>query len=268
MSKKWEAVHTYRTLAEPFEAEITERKSHFICHVVPVSTEDEALAVLADVRSCHPDARHSVWAYLLRDGRERCSDDGKPQKIAGLPSFEMPRRSELTDLVAVTTRYFGGTLLGTGGLVRAYTEAVQAALAEVSVAEHTNCVTAECRLPYARYEQVLRLAEDADGKSLGDDFGADVLLRVLFKESDAPAFAAAVRELSRGRNSASWKKRGFAGFRGRGLSLRLPVAGPAGKDVRVVAVGAGLYGLVAQDQGFVCHVARRAGETGMTFDIG
>lgn len=188
----------YRTLAEPFEAEITERKSRFICHVAPVSTEDEALAVLADVRSRHPEARHNVWAYLLRDGRERCSDDGEPQKTAGLPTLEVLRRSELTDLVAVTTRYFGGTLQGTGGLVRAYTEAVQAALAGAPVTEYTSCVTAECRLPYARYEQVLRLAEDAGGKSLGADFGADVLLRVLFKEGDAPAFAAAVRELARG----------------------------------------------------------------------
>lgn len=188
----------YRTLAEPFEAEITERKSRFICHVAPVSTEDEALAVLADVRSRHPEARHNVWAYLLRDGRERCSDDGEPQKTAGLPTLEVLRRSELTDLVAVTTRYFGGTLLGTGGLVRAYTEAVQAALAGAPVTEYTSCVTAKCRLPYARYEQVLRLAEDAGGKSLGADFGADVLLRVLFKEGDAPAFAAAVRELARG----------------------------------------------------------------------
>ena len=100
--------------------------------------------------------------------------------------------------MAVTTRYFGGTLLGTGGLVRAYTEAVQAALAGAQIAEYTSCVTAACRLPYARYEQVLRLAEDAGGKSLGADFGADVLLRALFKEEDAPAFAAAVRELARG----------------------------------------------------------------------
>lgn len=189
---------TYRTLAAPFEAEIAERKSRFICHVAPVSTEDEALAVLSDVRARHPEARHNVWAYLLRDGRERCSDDGEPQKTAGLPTLEVLRRSGLADLVAVTTRYFGGTLLGTGGLVRAYTEAVQAALAGAQIAEYTSCVTAACRLPYARYEQVLRLAEDAGGKSLGADFGADVLLRALFKEGDAPAFAATVRELSRG----------------------------------------------------------------------
>ena len=189
---------TYRTLAGPFEAEIAERKSRFICHVVPVSTEDEALAVLSNVRGRHPEARHNVWAYLLRDGRERCSDDGEPQKTAGLPTLEVLRRSGLANLVAVTTRYFGGTPLGTGGLVRAYTEAVQAALAGAQIAEYTSCVTAACRLPYARYEQVLRLAEDVGGKNLGADFGADVLLRALFKEEDAPAFAAAVRELARG----------------------------------------------------------------------
>lgn len=189
---------TYRTLAESFETEIVERKSRFICHVAPASTEDEALAILADVRSRHPEARHNVWAYLLRDGRERCSDDGEPQKTAGLPTLEVLRHSGLVDLVAITTRYFGGILLGTGGLVRAYTEAAQASLAAVPIAEYTSCVTATCRLPYARYEQVLRLAEDAGGKSLGADFGADVLLRVLFKEGDAPAFAAAVRELARG----------------------------------------------------------------------
>lgn len=189
---------TYRTLAEPFEAEIVERKSRFICHTAPASTEDEALAILADVRSRHPEARHNVWAYLLRDGRERCSDDGEPQKTAGLPTLEVLRHNGLVDLVAVTTRYFGGILLGTGGLVRAYTEAAQTSLAAAPIAEYTSCVTVTCRLPYARYEQVLHLAEDAGGKSLGTEFGADVRLEVLFKESDAPIFAGAVRELARG----------------------------------------------------------------------
>lgn len=189
---------SYRTLTGPFEAEVEERKSRFICHVAPISTEDEALELLAATRARHPEARHNVWAYLLRDGRERCSDDREPQKTAGLPTLEVLRRSGLVNLAAVTTRYFGGTLLGTGGLVRAYTQAVQEALAGAQGAEYTSCMAVTCHLPYARYEQVLRLAENAGGKSLGADFGADVALRVLFKEGDAPAFAAAVRELARG----------------------------------------------------------------------
>lgn len=188
----------YKTIAAPAEAEIVEKKSRFIGQIAPVSTEEEALAFIAEVKAAHRMARHNVYAYVLRGGRVRYTDDGEPAKTAGMPTLEAIQHAGLEDVAVVVTRYFGGILLGTGGLVRAYTEAVQAALAGAQIAEYTSCVTAACRLPYARYEQVLRLAEDAGGKSLGADFGADVLLRALFKEEDAPAFAAAVRELARG----------------------------------------------------------------------
>ena len=190
---------SYRSVAGPATAEIVERKSRFIGHVEPAASEQEAFAVLDAVRAANPEARHNVWAYLLRDGRERCSDDGEPQKTAGLPTLEVLRRSGLADLVLVTTRYFGGVLLGTGGLVRAYTAAAQGALAAAEPVEFTSCVDVACRLPYALYEQVRRLAVDAGGKPGDAAFTDEVALPVRFREGEEAPFVAAVSELARGR---------------------------------------------------------------------
>jgi len=189
---------SYRSIAGPATAEIVERKSRFIGLAYPVTSEEEAFLVLDDVRAANPEARHNVWAYLLQNGRERCSDDGEPQKTAGLPTLEVLRRSGLVDLVLVTTRYFGGVLLGTGGLVRAYTAAAQEALAAATPVEFTSCVDVACTMPYHLYEQVRRLATDAGGKPGEAAFTDVVALSVLFKEGEHEAFVAAVSELARG----------------------------------------------------------------------
>lgn len=190
--------HSYSSIAAPARAEVVERKSRFICLAHPVESEEEAFLVLEDVRAHNPEARHNVWAYLLRSGRERCSDDGEPQKTAGLPTLEVLRRSGLVDLVMVTTRYFGGVLLGTGGLVRAYTQAAQEALAVAATVEYTSCVDAVCRIPYHLYEQVCRLAKDTGGKLGEPTFTDEVSLPVLFREGEQDAFVAALEELARG----------------------------------------------------------------------
>lgn len=189
---------SYRSIAGKATAEVVERKSRFIGLAAPVTSEEEAFAVLESVRAANPEARHNVWAYLLREGRERCSDDGEPQKTAGLPTLEVLRRSGLADLVLVTTRYFGGVLLGTGGLVRAYTAAAQAALAAAETVEFTSCVEVTCRVPYSLYEQVRRLAQDAGGKPGEAAFTHEVCLAVLFRAGEEQAFVAAVRELACG----------------------------------------------------------------------
>ncbi len=191
---------SYRSIAGRATAEVVERKSRFIGLAQPVSSEEEAFAVLEAVRAANPEARHNVWAYLLREGRERCSDDGEPQKTAGLPTLEVLRRSGLADLVLVTTRYFGGVLLGTGGLVRAYTAAAQDTLAAAEVVEFTSCVDVTCRVPYNLYEQVRRLATDAGGKPGEAAFTHEVCLPVLFRAGDEHPFVAAVRELACGRD--------------------------------------------------------------------
>ena len=119
-----------RILTGEAVGEIVEKKSRFIATVRPVSSEEEALAFIHAVRRKYYDARHNCYAYLLReDGLERSSDDGEPGGTAGRPMLEVLRGEGLTNVAAVVTRYFGGTLLGTGGLIRAYTQAVQQALA-------------------------------------------------------------------------------------------------------------------------------------------
>lgn len=136
MEKKNRA-ESYRILTEQGYGEIVEKKSRFIASLSPAETEEEALAFIESVRKKYYDARHNCFAFILGEGGEleRCSDDGEPSGTAGRPMLEVLRGEGLTKTAAVVTRYFGGTLLGTGGLVRAYTQAIQEAL------EHCHAVT-------------------------------------------------------------------------------------------------------------------------------
>ena len=127
---------TYRVLAGPARAEIEEKRSRFLCLLVRVSTEDEARAVVEAARREFHDARHHCSAYVLAaEAVERSSDDGEPSGTAGAPMLEVLRGAGLGDVVAVVVRWFGGTLLGAGGLVRAYGAAVRAALDEAVVVD-------------------------------------------------------------------------------------------------------------------------------------
>ena len=118
----------YKTVKEEASGEITEKKSRFIATIRPVSTEEEALAFIAEMKKKYWDARHNCSAYIVGTDKplERCSDDGEPSRTAGMPMLEVLKGNGLSNVCAVVTRYFGGILLGTGGLVRAY----QAATAE------------------------------------------------------------------------------------------------------------------------------------------
>lgn len=128
--EKQNRAESYRIITENGYGEIVEKKSRFIAVLSPVSSEEEALAFLESVRKKHYDARHNCFAFILGDDAafERCSDDGEPSGTAGRPMLEILRSAGLTYVAAVVTRYFGGTLLGTGGLVRAYTQAMQEAV--------------------------------------------------------------------------------------------------------------------------------------------
>ena len=118
----------YKTIAARAEAEIVEKKSRFIGQIAPVATEEEALAFIAEVKAAHRMARHNVYAYVLRGGRVRYTDDGEPAKTAGMPTLQAIQHAGLEDVAVVVTRYFGGILLGTGGLVRAYTDSKKAVI--------------------------------------------------------------------------------------------------------------------------------------------
>ena len=125
---------SYKTIKQVAEGYYTEKRSRFIATASFADTEEKALAVLNAVRAANRTARHNVYAYRLREGnRERYSDDGEPAKTAGTPALEVLQHSGLTDLIVVITRYFGGVLLGTGGLVRAYTTATARALENAEV---------------------------------------------------------------------------------------------------------------------------------------
>lgn len=116
------------TLSKYIEAELKEKKSRFIAQLTPVKTEKSALEFISDMKKKHSTAKHNVYAYILRDGTARYSDDGEPHHTAGLPILELLKHENMQNIACVVTRYFGGILLGTGGLVRAYTGSVKSAL--------------------------------------------------------------------------------------------------------------------------------------------
>ena len=194
-------------------ASIVEKKSEFIAAASFADSEEAALRFLDAVRSEHRTANHNVYAYLLRrDSRTRYSDDGEPQKTAGLPVLEVLRHSGLTDLIVVVTRYFGGTLLGTGGLVRAYTGAAQAALERAHRVTIRPCVDLEIRLDYSLYEQASRLAAAAGAKVRDTRFTDRVTLSLTMLEGTQQLLLRGLSELCRGKLDAAQGEPYYAPF--------------------------------------------------------
>lgn len=195
---------SYRTLATGVEVtgEFEDRRSRFITQLVHVGSEAEAEAHIAAVRARHHDARHNVPAWVLSDGRERCSDDGEPSRTSGMPTLDVLKGAGLADVCCVVTRYFGGTLLGPGGLVRAYTAATQAAAEAAgrqgAIVEMTLVTPVTAQVPYALYDRCARLVSDAGGKVADSLFAEDVQLMCLFHAGDEQRFIDAMRELACG----------------------------------------------------------------------
>lgn len=189
---------SYTTIEGRALAEIVEKKSRFIGHIAHVESEEEALAFLEEIRTQHRMARHNVYAYVLRNGRIRYSDDGEPQKTAGMPTLEAIQHAGLTDVAVVVTRYFGGILLGTGGLVRAYTQATQAAIGAADVRIVSRCIDIMLEVPYGLYEQVLRIAEACKAKVRETDFAAEVMLTLRMLDGTQQPLIDKLVELTRG----------------------------------------------------------------------
>jgi len=190
----------YLTIARDGEAEIEVKRSRFLCTLVRVEEEDAARAVVERLRKQHWDARHHCSAFVLGPGAEvqRSSDDGEPAGTAGAPMLEVLRGRDVSDVVAVVTRWFGGVLLGAGGLVRAYSDAVRAGLDEVGTLTRYLVVEHDLVIDHAdagRLESDLR----ARGIAVLDVSYADrVTLRLGVPAPDAPAFPALVAELTAG----------------------------------------------------------------------
>ncbi len=165
----------YKTVAKAETAEYVDRRSRFIGAVCPVTTEQEALDFIAAKKKEHWDARHNVYAYVLRDGGiSRFSDDNEPQGTAGLPTLEVLQKQGLTNCVLVVTRYFGGILLGTGGLVRAYSQSAALAVSKAGVIERRLCAYGEIVCDYAQYGFLQSLIPECGGKVDNVDFANSV----------------------------------------------------------------------------------------------
>lgn len=182
--------------------ELTVVNSRFIATLAPVSSVDEARAFIKEIRAEFADATHNVPAYIIGGGNnviEYCSDDGEPAGTAGRPALMVLRGSGLGDLAVVVTRYFGGTLLGTGGLVKAYTEATQQVVNAVPRARRMPVHLALLAIPYNLLERVRLLTARHGGAVLGEEFAADVTLTLRLPVQSLEGFQAELRELSAGR---------------------------------------------------------------------
>lgn len=168
----------YTTVKQAASFEYEDRKSIFIGDAMPVSSEDEALRFLDTVKKRYPDARHHVYAYVLRENSiMRFSDDHEPQGTAGMPVLDVIRKNGVTDIIIVVTRYFGGTLLGTGGLVRAYTAAALGALEAAEIIKYDIYSEIEFSVSYSDYGKITSTLAELEFRSDDTDFGAEVRIK-------------------------------------------------------------------------------------------
>lgn len=178
--------------------EFTEKRSRFIGHVWPVDSEEQARARIEETKKQHYDARHNCWCYQIRGGAVRYSDDGEPQGTAGQPMLNVFQREGVEDVCCVVTRYFGGILLGAGGLVRAYTQSAKDALDAAGISVVRRWVAMELPCSYGQFEAMRREVLSFGGVVENVDYGADVVLSCLLPEERAEDFAARILDVSAG----------------------------------------------------------------------
>ena len=178
--------------------ELVEKRSRFLGHVWRVSSEEEAREKIEATKKKHYDARHNCWCYIIKDGPTRYSDDGEPQGTAGQPMLNVFQREGVVNVCCVVTRYFGGILLGAGGLIRAYTQSAKDALDAAGISVVRRWVAMEVPCTYAQFEQTRREVESFGGVVEQVDYGADVVLSALLPEERAEDFAAHILDASAG----------------------------------------------------------------------
>jgi len=188
--------------ARQAETEFKISNSVFIATAVPAFTVEEAKSSIQEMRKKYQDATHNVPAYIIGHPPsviEHCNDDGEPAGTAGRPALSVLRGSGFGDIVVIITRYFGGTKLGTGGLVRAYSDSVREVLKILPKAQKIATVTTEFTVPYALYDQIQRLTANHHGTIEEPVFQADIQLAIKFQEDDFSPFQQAVKQLSNGK---------------------------------------------------------------------
>ena len=180
------------------EAEYIDKKSRFIGQVQHVESVSEAMAFIESVRKKYADATHNVWAYVLADGQMRWSDDGEPGGTSGQPTLNVFRSALVCDVACVVTRYFGGTLLGSGGLVRAYSKAASMALEAAGRARMAEWRSIAVECTYAQYDRVRRLLEGMGAADMDGSFGEFVTVSALLPLDAAQAVSARLTDMTAG----------------------------------------------------------------------
>ncbi|WP_303804753.1 YigZ family protein [Ruminococcus flavefaciens] len=189
----------YLTISENAKASFIEKRSEFIGYISPVKTNDEAVAFINSIKAEHRKAKHNVYAYILReDNISRYSDDGEPQGTAGVPVLDVLKKRGLTDVCVVVTRYFGGILLGGGGLVRAYSHAASLACDAAHIMDMCLCHRLKITADYGMYGKISYLLPNYDTITVDSDFGSDVTLEILVLSEKLDALKKELIEVTNG----------------------------------------------------------------------
>jgi len=199
----------YRVPWQKAQAEYTEKKSRFIGQIFPVSQADEAVRLIRETQKKYWDASHNVYAYILKNGVVRYSDDGEPQGTAGMPALDIFQKERVFDVLCIVTRYFGGTLLGAGGLSRAYAKTARLALDASGTAVMRPFASLRIDCPYPWLDAVRRQYAGFGASETGAEFGADVGLQVTVPAEKHEAFSLRIFDITNGSVKTKWEKEDF-----------------------------------------------------------
>lgn len=189
----------YKTVEKASSAEFVEKKSRFIGYVTPIKTQEEAVSFINTIKSKHWDATHNVFAYVLKDNNiQRYSDDGEPSGTAGVPVLDVILKSGVVDVCVVVTRYFGGTLLGAGGLVRAYAHGSKIALEAGNIITMGLCSVLCAEVDYSFYDRLTKLLEDFKANVITTDYADNVKVTFSISKSSAGDISEKLTDLSNG----------------------------------------------------------------------
>ena len=202
----------YTTIAAPCEGSITEKRSEFIAQLFPAETEDECREIIETVKAKHHKARHNVWAYILRSGAVRYSDDGEPQGTGGIPVLNVLQKTALSDVCCVVTRYFGGVLLGAPGLTRAYSSSAAESVKNADLLHYCEAHRIRYVIDYTDYGKVSYLLPEYGIADAGSDFGEKVTLLFDIRTDRYPALEARLTELSGGKPALDILETHFVSF--------------------------------------------------------
>ncbi len=201
----------YKTVENEASDFFIEKKSRFIGYVCPVKTQEEAADFINKIKSKHWDATHNVSAFVLRENNiQRCSDDGEPSGTAGVPVLDAILKSGVVDVCVVATRYFGGTLLGAGGLVRAYSHTSKIALEAGNIITMAQCSVLEANVDYSFYERMNQLLSEFNTRIINTDFADSVKITFSIKEAYQEALEDKLKDISNGKYSTNFIKTEFS----------------------------------------------------------